>query len=527
MFWRHYALTLKPVLSDMGEGKTASFYNTSRIRQNLPYFISGRLVSALGTFGSMVLIVRALSVADFGVFSIIVGSSIIFGMVCGLGIERLIPRYLSELRSAGMLGRAAYLAWLLLLARIILLLPAFLILYYLWDLVGNQLQVELDMEIYWASIAYIGAFLVSKQAADTLQAVMNHREAAFGYAVDAAVRLLMLVFFAIGQSLSLLPALWAYVAGASAGAAICIVGMLRLFSTRVESPFQGGKQNISPAALVRYGWHAYLHNVGGILLTPQALRIFCATLLGAAGVAALGFAQSMTDFVKRYLPVFLVGSMIEPILIGRYRESRDFAVLNRLAAVILKVNLFLLLPFVGWLALSGDGALALITGGKYLKQSWLLVGLLILLAFDAHRALLHTIIMAVDATWLLVVSQVWPTVMLVGLLALVYYEGLGGLLAGLTVIVVFVNYFLILQLRKCGHAYRLDWRGIVRIAVNAAAGSFLGMLVSWSIGGWLGSLLAAVVVCIVYLGIGYWHKVFGPDERNLINKLIGRPIWVW
>jgi O-antigen/teichoic acid export membrane protein len=139
MFWRHYALTLKPVLSDMGEGKTASFYNTSRIRQNLPYFISGRLVSALGTFGSMVLIVRALSVADFGVFSIIVGSSIIFGMVCGLGIERLIPRYLSELRSAGMLGRAAYLAWLLLLARIILLLPAFLILYYLWDLVGNTL----------------------------------------------------------------------------------------------------------------------------------------------------------------------------------------------------------------------------------------------------------------------------------------------------------------------------------------------------------------------------------------------------
>ncbi len=28
-------------------------------------------------------------------------------------------------------------------------------------------------------------------------------------------------------------------------------------------------------------------------------------------------------------------------------------------------------------------------------------------------------------------------------------------------------------------------------------------------------------------GIGYWHKAFGVEERNLINKLLGRPVWVW
>ena len=164
------------------KGNPASFYSTSRVRQNLPYFISGRAISALGTLGSIVLIVRHLSISDFGVFSIVIGSSIVFGLVCGLGIERLIPRYLSELRSAGAMEKAAYLAWLFLLARMVLLLPAFLVLFFLWELVGSMLQVELETGIYWASIAYIGTFLLSKQSADTLQAVMSHREASIGYA---------------------------------------------------------------------------------------------------------------------------------------------------------------------------------------------------------------------------------------------------------------------------------------------------------------------------------------------------------
>jgi len=512
---------------EMCQGNASSFFSTSRVRQNLPYLIMGRGISALGTFGSIVLIVRHLSISDFGVFSVVVGSSIIFGLVCGLGIERLIPRYLSEMRSAGAVEKAAYLAWLFLLARMTLLLPAFLVLYLAWDLVSVQLQVDLDTGIYWASVAYIGAFLIGKQAADTLQAVMSHREASLGYAVDAAMRLLALGFLALSDNFSLATALWAYFTGAAAGAAICLGGMLRIFNARIESPFRGGEHGILPSRLAQYGWHAYLHNVGGILLTPQALRIFCASLLGAAGVAALGFAQALAEFAKRHLPVFFLGSMIEPILIGRYRETRDFTTLNSLTSVVLKVNLFLLLPVVGWLALSGDGALVLITGGKYVEQIWLLVGLLGLLAFDAHRALLHMVIMAVDATWLLVLSQVWPTILLAGLLALVYYQGLPGLLAGLTVVVALVNFLLVRQLRKYGHEYRLDWQGIARIAVNATAGSFLGLLVSRSIDGWPGSLLAAGVTCMAYLGIGYLHRAFAPEERNLINKLLGRPVWVW
>lgn len=512
----------------MGKGNPASFYSTSRVRQNLPYFVTGRAISALGTLGSIVLIVRQLSVSDFGVFSIVVGSSIVFGLVCGLGIERLIPRYLSELRSAGAMEKVAYLAWLFLLARMVLLLPAFLVLYLLWDLVGSMLQVELDIGIYWASIAYIGTFLLGKQSADTLQAVMSHREASFGYAVDAAVRLLVLGYLALGQALSLQTAIWSYVAGAAAGAAICLVGMLRVFAANVASPFRTDEHgSLKFASVAQYGWHAYLHNVVGIPLTPQALRIFCASLLGAAGVAALGFAQSMADFVKRYLPVIFLGSMIEPALIGRYRETKDFATLNNFASVVLKINLFLLLPLVGWLAMSGDGALELVTGGKYVEQSWLLIGLLALLAFDAHRALLHMVIMAVDATWLLVLSQFWPSIMLAGLLMLVFYQGLVGLLIGLAIIVGFVNFLLVRQLRNCGHDYRVDWPGISRIAINAAAGSAVGLLISRSIEGWPGSLLAATAVCVVFLVVGHWHKAFGADERDLINKLLGRPLWVW
>lgn len=512
----------------MSNGNTVSFYSASRVRQNLPYFVSGRAISAVGAFGSIVLVVRTLSAPDFGVFSIVIGSAILFGLLCGLGIERLIPRYLSEFRSAGAMGNAAYLAWLFLLMRILLLVPAFVALFFAWHAIGTLLDVRLDIKIFWASITYVGAFLVGKQTADTLQAVMSHREASIGFAADALIRLVVLGALALERHLTLEAAIWGYAAGAAVGAILCTGAMLRVFNARMESPFlSANRGSLDLASIVRYGRHAYIHNIAGLLLTPQALRIFCASLLGAAGIAALGFAQSISEFAKRYLPVVFLASMIEPILIGRYRDTRDFSSLNNMASVMFKINLFLLMPLVGWLGTSGQGALELVTGGKYVDQSWLLVGLLFLLAFDAHRALLHTVIMAIDATPLLVLSQLWPSVMLPGLLALVYYWGLSGLLGGLAVIMALVNVLLVRQLHSHGYDYRIDWSGIARIVANAAAGSGIGMLVVRSIGGWPGSLLAAGGVCIVFLGLGRWHQSFEPEERMLINKLLGRPLWIW
>lgn len=502
-----------------------NYYSTPRIRQNLRYFVTGRVLGALGTFAATVLVVRHLSVADYGVFTTAVGSSIVFGLTFGLGIERLIPRYLSDLRSKGDMRGVALLSWAFLLARVALLLPAFLLVHASWDLISDAMRIQLDARVYWGLIAYIGAFLIGKQSSDTLQAILCHREAAFAFVADALVRVAILVFFVWGEGMSLEVALWAYVAGAISGALISLVGMFRHFADVHDTTTASEK--ISSAAIFRYGWHAYLHNLGGILLTPQALRIFCATLLGAVGVAALGFAQSMTEFVRRYLPVNFLISMIEPIFISRYRETGDFKTLEAFTSIIFKINLFFLAPLASWLAFSGHDALDLMTGGKYLDQLWLLIGLLLLLALESHRTLIHLVIMAVDETWLLVMSQFWPLAMLAILLGLVVLYGLPGFLCGLGGIAVFINTYLVLQLRRKGYPYRLDWRNIARICMNAAVAGGAGAIVSTQLGGWIGSLLAAMTVAVVFLGIGFFWRTFSVAEKKQIDRLIGRPLWVW
>ena len=221
---------------------------------------------------------------------------------------------------------------------------------------------------------------------------------------------------------------------------------------------------LSPKAVAQYGWHAYLHNLG----TPDSsgpqnhLRLY----VGATGVAALGFAQSMAEFVRRYLPVNFLISMIEPIFISRYRADKDFGALDALVSVIFKINLFVLAPLVSWLAFSGEGVLDLMTGGKYLDQLWLLIGLLVLLAFESHRTLIHLIVMAIDETWLLVMSQFWPLAMLAGLLVLIVFYGLAGFLAGLSGISAFINLYLVYRLRQKGYPYRPDWKNIARICLR-------------------------------------------------------------
>lgn len=506
-------------------GEDSSYYNTTRIRRSLRHFISGRMVGALGAFAATILVVRHLSVADYGVFTTAVGSSIVVGLVFGLGIEKLIPRYLPELRSRGDLREMALLGWVFLLLRMFLLLPAFVLLYLCWDLIADAMRIDPDASVYWGLIAYIGAFLLGKQASDTLQAILCHREAALGLVADALVRVAILGGFAWYGGLTLNVALWAYVGGALTGALVCLGGMRLRFAAPGIVPKSGMK--IESASLVQYGWHSYLHNLGGIPMTPQALRIFCATLLGAAGVAALGFAQSLTEFARRYLPVnFLIG-MIEPIFISRYRETRDFKSLELLVSVMLKLNLFILAPMVSWLAFSGRGALDLMTGGKYLDQMWLLIGLLVLLALESHRTLIHLVIMAVDETWLMVMSQFWPLAMLVALGALVIGYGLTGLLGGLAGIALFVNVYLVRRLRDKGYPYRPDWKNIARMALYATAAGMVGEFVGGHIGGWAGSLVAAATVATVFLGIGTFWRTFSPDEKNVIDRLIGKPLWAW
>jgi O-antigen/teichoic acid export membrane protein len=501
------------------------YYTTSRIRKNLRYFISGRVVGALGTFIATVLVVRHLSVTEYGVFTTALGSSIVCGLVFGLGIERLIPRYLSEFRSEGDMRAVALLSWMFLLARILLLVPAFLLIYGFWDLIAAVLKTELDTSVFWLVIAYIGAFLLGKQSSDTLQAILSHRAASFGFMADALIRVAVLGFLAWRGELSLKAALSAYAAGALAGALVCLWGMHRHFAA--ERDASSSTNALSPTAVAQYGWHAYLHNLGGILLTPQALRIICASMLGATGVAALGFAQSMTEFVRRYLPVNFLISMIEPIFISRYRADKDFGALDALVSVIFKINLFVLAPLVSWLAFSGEGVLALMTGGKYLDQLWLLTGLLILLAFESHRTLIHLVVMAIDETWLLVMSQFWPLAMLAVLLVLIGLHGLAGFLAGLSGISAFVNLYLVYRLRQKGYPYRPDWKNIARICLNAAIAGGVGAVFNAHMGGWQGSLLAAAAVGAVYLGLGFVRRSFSATEKELIDRLIGKPLWVW
>jgi len=472
-----------------------------------------------------VLVVRHLSISDYGAFTIAVGSSILFGLICGVGIERLIPRYLSELQARGEISSLARLSWLLLLARIVFLLPAFAITYLSWDLICHIMRIELQHDYYWVLISYVAAFLVGKQCADTLQAILRNREAAFGSGADALVRLGVLGYFSWRDELSLVIALWAYIAGAAIGAAVCVSAMWRHFV--YSSDKSKTKGIIEYPVLLRYSWHAYLHNLGGILLTPQALRMLCASLLGAVGIAALGFAQSLVEFVRRHLPVNFLTTLIEPIFIGRYRETKDFNLLNTFTSVILKINLFILAPFVCWTAISGYGILSLITAGKYLDSIWLLVVLLTLIAFESHRTLLHLIIMAVDETWLLVMSQFWPNVFLFLLLAGVYFFGLVGFVVCLGFISVFNNIYLIRNLRRRKYAYEVDWRNISKLCFLSLVGSGVGFIVSQNIEGWLGSLTAAVVTSVIFLVTTYITKAFSSAERDLINRLIGRPLWVW
>jgi O-antigen/teichoic acid export membrane protein len=302
--------------------------------------------------------------------------------------------------------------------------------------------------------------------------------------------------------------------------------------TAAASPGKGGIAWPGDfATVLRFGWHNYLMGQLSFPTHARVQQLIVAALFSPDIVAAFGFFRNLSEQVRNYLPLQLLKALAEPVMMGRYVQTGDFASLNAMGTAMLKVNILVIAPFCGWLFVAGEPAIAFLTGGKFIGETWILVILvasqvvlsavsLLIIAANAI-GISHRLPIATALGMLATVSLLWSQFPLIGIAALV----LSDLVFGTVTCVVIVR-----AMRHKGAQYEWSAKLLARMGIVAGVVTALGW---WAMAAWgnqqptLAAMILAGLMVMGYWGLCILWKPLYERERILLHRLAGPKLIRW
>ena len=499
------------------------YYDAKRVRKSLGHFLIGKGLTAIASFSVALIVVQNLSVSDYSGLTALSGLLILMMCLTSGGLERVIPRYFPQLREASAESELKLFCRNLFVIRLGLLVSGIAIMVLLARPIFDWLNLNNSSSLLVSFSLYCLSYGLYTHLMRSLQALLLQKQATFGQAIDSYSKLAgVIVWVYFLDSLSLTEAVYIYTATSTLGAFYMLLALrshLIIFSTDTKTSAGNVLDYNNVKAL---GWQNYLQLIAGWHASASAAKIVGVHFLTGGGAAVLGFSFAMMQVIRRYLPATLLLGLIEPAVIAKYTEKRDFSILNRHVSSVLKFNLVALMPATIWFYLAGDPIVSLLTGGKYLDSTWVISCLLVLLMMESHRLVLQLVCNAIEHSELLLKSNLvslllWPVV-----IVLIASIGLPGLVLGFIGISVLQNFLIVIYLRRFDYEYNPDWINILRLVlVSLTAVPLAFLLSSWmGISGVAEAVVSGIIVFPLYVMGVISFSPFTQSERSMLRRYI-------
>ncbi|MGQ9370031.1 lipopolysaccharide biosynthesis protein [Azospirillum sp. ST 5-10] len=504
----------------------AEFYSLKAVRRGFLSLVCGRFVSAGLTMAAMVLAARGLSVAEFGVYALLLSALSLTITYAGLGLDWVSAKYLPEFRihaggrQLGLLiltllgGRVASLALLALLGWALLGLEA--------DLLGIPQWIDV-LELYLL-VLFMEA-LVRSMRGEIFEPLLLQGQSQVNAAVRGAL-FAGLVLYAMQDGLTLAEVVTADVVASAVSLVLALV-QLAVYAFRHlgdHPPAEGWR--VPPLREVfAIAGHNYAAQLISSLASANTLMLVGTSMLSPAAVAGFGFCRTFAEQIRRYLPISLLFTVARPSIVAAYSMDNRFDRLLERVQFLYKANLIVLLPLVILTVAYGDTIMELISGGKY-GDSWgVAVGFALFLVAQSHRVALSLVTNILGCPELTTAGSLASIVALPLALVLVAMGmGADGLVVALLVGEVLSHVVIIAALYRRGYPYRFDVGAFARLFAAAGVTLAVTLLALPGIGhaGSLSEMLAAALPVLLFglLALLLWP--FSLMEREALMRMIGR-----
>lgn len=432
-------------------------YGLDAVRRSLAHFVVGKTFRMLASVTILLLLARALPVEQYAVYIAFQALIALLDVLTSIGVQKVLFRYLPELRATGN-NRAAYRLLLYgMLFRLLVVSLLFLAVLPLLPWLTKVFNIEewIWLLPWYLLVGYLrlGAFWLSQ----CLESLLWQKESQYSMAVGGAVAALAMLYLAAIGELTLERVALAEGIGESVALSLLVVSWVRRWRRDPQRAVgESGWWRENRQRAVRYGLWSYLLSQSSLFYGSAPNRLLAAHALPTSELAILGVADSFMSLARKWVPTRMLMSMVRPLAMARFAATGDFQGVTRLSDFVFRINLILLGLPVAILTVAGPDLLAWITAGHYPEAGYLLMGFLLVLATQGMRDLLELMVQALEKNPMLLWTNLLQSASLLIALPLLPVVGLWALVVSNLAGTLAANAIVIARLRKQG--YRLGWR---------------------------------------------------------------------
>jgi len=401
-----------------------SLYDRKKARRSLFDTVAYRMVSQVTTILGYIILVRALSKRDFGVFNLLYSFIPLVGTVASLGLEQTLRRFQPEYLRMGARGAAAWLVKWVSRARLgtnVLILMGLL-------LAWNRIAPHFDLGAYRVEFEVFGILALLHFQSQILQlslaSYMLHRYSVGSVAMLSFGKLIWYGGLAAAGLLTLRTAICA-----DAMAYACVYLFLRVVYRR-QCLAGAPQENYSPPPeerrrLLRYGVFNNFNDAGTLFLDSRMDNFFIAAFMNTVAVGIYSFYGRLTEMATNILPIRLFDNIIQPMFFAVRPADAD-ARLPQYFTFLLNMNLLVMWPIVAFSAAYHAEIVAVGFGGKFVQSSWLLPLILAFAAINCFATPVSLVAQYEEKAGIQLLSKVFAGYNVLAMLILIPKLGLYG-----------------------------------------------------------------------------------------------------
>lgn len=508
--------------------KESRYYSANRVKVGLRNFAVGRTLNGLGGLVLLFLVVRGLSTVEYGNYVVLLASVELLAMVSSLGLYGFAQRYIPEFRVRGSHALLIRSIALGLSVRALTLFLCAVILLGFQDKVASTFDLSITSLGFMLFASWLLIEGTCRWLDNVTESLLLQGLTQISVTFRTWTKVVGVAILTMGAGASLEALLWLELLGSclALGAVLLMLfrGIRRSMSSEVVE--------FTPQwrTIAAFSHRHYAALLFGQVYGYNTLKLLLSALAGASVTAAYGFAQSLADILRRYLPAQLLIGMVRPLVVVSYSESKDAARPIFLSNVVMKLNVFLAAPCLLVGGMFGADLIAIVDQGRYPGAHLILVALLAILVLQTLHSGLGMMATALEHADLILRATVAACVGLICAALLIPVIGVYGALVGAAVSEC--AYCLVvasgIRARHRGVAV-LNWHGHSRIwmlAILSAAVAWIGVSVA-PLPGTMMAITGTFITICGYVLVAYRWKPFSETERSTLNRVLAKPVFVW
>lgn len=485
------------------------------------------MIARLGislTVGAFVtaFIIRSLSVEDYGIYTVLYCLIGYVSVIGSFGIPAVFQRFIPEALQKKEYSLLKRLVLRGMIVRVLLSIATVSVILLFHGPIGRLLKLEDFIGYFsifaWGILLSLEATLLTK----VLQSLFLHKYSVIASTIHTIFRGIC-VFFVLQMGWGIRGILWSEVASWGLCASLQAFFYYYKFH-RIHR--EKDKAKLPLRRYLRYGGFSSLNELGNSVLGVSTDFFVIAAFLGPGAVAIYAFAHRVIRLFVNCMPHTVLIDVIRPAFFAKYTESGNRQHLADMFHLLVKIGAFCVFPLVAGIFVLGDKMIAIVFKPEYLVAKPILCILIVSTAISVFAQPTGLVLKAIERVEFQLYSRVFAVYNLIVELLVIHRFGVLGVMLVTCSAVLMRDLYLYYCMKKIT-GMSMDWRGLSVVAVNAGVMA----LVLWPLRPWATEFCSLALLAIfgggVYLLASWLNKAFSTQERDWINRIAPRPVFVF